>query len=136
MSRAWDKEKASVPNIIQTNDLPKSLGTQTFSLSHAGDMLIIIFLFSQKGNGFKIQSVGNNLNCKETRTLRTRNQTNIILAVSSAGLEKNLEFQLILWAGISHNLFAQGLHFLLALVNDLSINGCLAWTLAHCVLYS
>ena len=136
MSRAWDKEKASVPNSIQTNDLPKSLGTQTFSLSHAGDMLIIIFLFSQKGNGFKIRSVGNNLTCKETRTLRTRNQTNIILAVSSAGLEKNLEFQLILWAGISHNLLAQGLHFLLALVNDLSISGCLARTLAHCVLYS
>ena len=93
----------------------KSLSPQQHSnqwLSHAGDMLIIIFLFSQKGNGFKIRSVGNNLTCKETRTLRTRNQTNVILAVSSAGLEKNLEFHLILWAGISHNLLAQVLHFL------------------------
>ena len=97
---------------------------------------MMIIIFSQKGNGFKIQSVGNNLNCKEARTLRTRNQTNVILAVSSAGLKKNLEFQLILWAGISHNLLAQGLHFLLAIVNDLVINGCLAWTLAHCALYS
>lgn len=59
---------------------------KVIDLKRADDMLIT--LFSQKGNGFKIQSVGNNLNCKEARTLRTRNQTNIILVASSAGLEK------------------------------------------------
>ena len=48
MSRAWDKEKASVPNSIQTNDLPKGLGTQTFSLSHAGDMLIQLYFYFHK----------------------------------------------------------------------------------------
>ena len=140
MSRTRDKEKAWVPNSIQTYDLPKGHRFETCRglRLFLCPMLVTcwLFYFHKKKNGFKIQSVGNNLNCNEARTLRTRNQTNIILAVSSVGLQKNLEFQLILWAGISHNLLAQGLHFLLFLVNDLVIDGCFAWCLAHCALYS
>lgn len=82
------QKKSESPTAFKPMTSQKVIG-----LKPAGDMLII--LFSQKGNGFKIQSVGNNLYCTEARTLSTRNQTNIILVVSSAGLEKNLEFQLI-----------------------------------------